>query len=207
MVEYHLDLIREAVNIEGVPRRKAVPSVSRGGADVARLVGGDRYIVIHMGSGTSIKEWPVESWAELGKALLATGWRIVLTGSGQVERKQAAIVTSLVTGALNLCDGLKWTEFVEVVAHADLLIGVDSVAGHLAAAVGTKVIVLSPGINPDQLWKPVGDRVNVLTHWMPCAPCFRKAGCGGMECIRMLDAETVLSEATRMLNSSPVEAA
>ncbi len=203
VVEYHCDLLRLIPGGERLNRAHARPVLPRVSFDVARVVGAGAYVVLHMGSGSPLKDWPLEKWRELALALVARGRRLVFTGSGERERLQIEALLAEVDGNVNLCDRLKWPEFVEVVGGASLLVGVDSVAGHVAAAVGTPVIVVGHGMNNPVLWRPLADRSIVLTHPMPCAPCYRKTGCATLDCIRGLAPELVMAEVDRLF-AAPV---
>ena len=195
MVEYHLDLVRRIPGIGPVDATLARPSIARRPVDVCALAGEGEYVVVHMGSGSPLKDWPVASWRRLVQELLGDGHRIVFTGSGAREREQVAAMLPQAPGAVDLSDRLNWAEFVEVVAGARLLVGVDSVSSHVAAAVGTPVVVASHGMNNLALWRPVGPAVQVLRHPMPCAPCYRKTGCATIDCLRALPPERVAQAA------------
>lgn len=190
-VEYHADLLRRA----GVPvgsgkelRYSLPPRTHDPPGSVA-----DDYVIIHMGAGSAVKEWPTAKWSELVDRLLATGYRLVFTGSGQVQAADAEGVIRGRSGCTNLCNRVDWDGFVATVAAARLMVCVDSVAGHVAAAVGTPVLVLMSGINRTSQWIPVGEEVQVLTNPVPCAPCFRSRGCEAMTCVRGIRVEDVLA--------------
>ncbi len=148
--------------------------------------------MLHPGAGAAHKEWPAEKWRGLAKRLLARGRRIVFTGHGEPEKEKIERLIAGLDGCVSLCGRLSWRDFVAVVAGARLVVGVESVVGHVAAAVGTPCVVVCGGVVNPAHWRPWGEQVRVLTHAVACAPCYRKGGCAGMECVRHVGVDSVL---------------
>jgi ADP-heptose:LPS heptosyltransferase len=203
VVDYQADLLRFLPGLTGKNDRTLMPSPARLNADslqatLRRLglpVGG--YILLHAGAGSGFKAWPRQKWRALTKALAARGERLVFTGSRE-ERSDAAQVGQGIRSVLNLCGELAWREFIAVVQHARALIGVDSVAGHVAAGVGTPYLVISTSINDPEHWRPRGGGGGVLVHPVPCGPCYRNGGCPEMDCVRGVEVKTVLDALARL---------
>jgi ADP-heptose:LPS heptosyltransferase len=145
-----------------------------------------------MGAGLALKEWPAERWRELVQRLAAEGHHLVFTGTGEDQARKIRAAIADQPGCTDLCDRLSWPEFVAVTASARLVLTVDSVAGHLAAAGGTPVVVLMSGMNRIEQWKPLAERVSVVTQPVPCAPCHRSRGCEAMTCVRGIEVASVL---------------
>lgn len=142
------------------------------------------YIAFHMGTGSALKEWPTKNWKTLVALFSKTHCRIVLTGMGTREKANIDQVKSSNPGLfVDLCDRLDWKEFVTIIGGAELLVAVDSVAGHVAAAADTPCIVIGNGLNAPAHWHPLSESCRVLIHSVPCAPCYQSRGCEGMECI------------------------
>lgn len=149
------------------------------------------HVVVHMGSGSPLKEWSVPRWIELIKQCEARGWKICLTGKGAREGELCAQVTAA-THATNLCNQLDWAGFVSTVQEARLLIAVDSAAVHTAAAASTPTIVLYAGMNSPHMWLP--PNCKGMMQRVPCAPCFNKNGCASMACIQEISVAEVLEQ-------------
>jgi heptosyltransferase-3 len=98
---------------------------------------------------------------------------------------------------VDLCGQLDWRSFSQLLACAQLLIGVDTAAVHVAAAMGTPCVVVTTGMSDPAQWRPLGERASVLVNAVPCLPCFQKHGCESMACIRGLGVHTVLEAARR----------
>lgn len=159
------------------------------------------HIVVHMGSANPLKEWSVPRWIELIQRCETMDWNICLTGKGAREGELCAQVAAA-TRAKNLCNQLDWPDFVSTVQEAKLLIAVDSAAVHIAAAVSTPTLVLYAGMNSPHMWLP--PNCKGLMQRVPCAPCFNKKGCASMACIREIEVEKVLDQATVLRNDTPI---
>lgn len=157
------------------------------------------YVVVHMGSGAELKEWPVTAWRRVAERLLEGGMAVVFTGAGARQRAMADSVRRGLQRAVNLCDGLDWPQFRAVIAGARAVLSVDTVAMHVAAAEGTPTVSLVTGIDAASRWQPLSDRSVTLTHPVPCAPCYRSRGCAEMTCVREISPETVLNAVADVL--------
>lgn len=155
-------------------------------------------VVCHIGAGTEAKQWPLEHWADLADQLLAQGKMIILVGAQADQPKAQAILRRLQDprqpkrnvlsgrqsvrvvpagpGAAALWD---WTgrlsvaELAALLEQAELFVGADSGPAHMAAAVGTPVVVLMSGTNRAIQWRPRGPAVRVLRRPTACRPCHR----------------------------------
>jgi ADP-heptose:LPS heptosyltransferase len=80
---------------------------------------------------------------------------------------------------------------------------------HLAAAGDVPCIAIMAATSDPAHWRPLGSRVRVQTKALPCAPCFRSAGCVSMACVRGVTADAVAHTALELLDSTrpSVEAA
>ena len=151
----------------------------------------EEYLVVHMGTSHHLKEWDREKWVQLIRLLHDRGFIVVLTGQGEREQVHCDQVFSE-TGCYNYCNKLNWSDFVSVIQNAKMLISVDSVAVHLAAAVQIPSVILFTGINSPHMWIPPYPLCKPLMHQVSCAPCFKKQGCKQMSCIRKIQVEDVL---------------
>ena len=170
--------------------------------DPGELQGRD-YLVFHVGAADSFREWATPHWRELAQQFIAQGHRIVFTGVGDRDQAQIAQIMEGLDGCVNLCNRLKWAGFVAAIARARLLVCVDTVAGHVAAAVGTPCAVITAGRWP-YLWRPLSQHARIVMHSVPCAPCHRNTGCDGMECLRNVTVADVYQAGLALLNESPL---
>lgn len=105
------------------------------------------------------------------------------------------------TGVLDLRGRTTLREAAGVLAGARLFIGMVGFLMHLAAAVGTRSVVIFGGReHPDQSGYP--DNVNLFTE-LPCSPCWLWNTCPyERECMRRITADAVVGAATMVLAGS-----
>ncbi len=198
--EQHVALLRTLFPRlgEGTELRYDLPPVPADvRARVAALLRGEgitagEYVVLHMGTGASLREWPRESWRRLARALVADGYRLVFTGVGAAERAAIREVTDGLAECTDVCDRLDWHSFREMLASAQLLVCGETSAMHVAAAMGVPCVVTMTGTAGPAQWRPLGSTSSVLINPVPCAPCFQKRGCATMACVRGIGVQTVL---------------
>jgi heptosyltransferase-2 len=125
-----------------------------------------RLVAIHPGSGGERKNWPIERWSQLGRWLqdlpAAERPRILLIG-GEADEKAIAGLQALSAHGqdVTLAEGLPLPQVAALLASADLFLGHDSGISHLAAAVGTRCLLLFGPTDPD-IWAPPCPAVTVL---------------------------------------------
>ena len=199
ILEYHFELLRD-LGIEGPPP-VCLPWPKRRNVSAAEaLVPEKPYIILHPGGGAEFKAWPLSRWKDLARILASRGERIVLTGRGVAEQKTIEAIMAEVPNGLNLCDTLDWDSFLEVIRNARLLIGIDSLAGHLAAALDIRSIIIMTGINPAQ-FSPISDKNQIVSWPVPCSPCFLPKGCEGVECVQNVSLDSVLQAYEKAVNA------
>jgi ADP-heptose:LPS heptosyltransferase len=168
------------------------------------------YFILFPGASWVGKMWPVASFAACLDALQRQyGWRAVLCGTaGERALCQAVIDVSASKQASNLAGDTSLSEFVELVRGANLLIGNDTSAMHIAAAVGTPAVCLLGGGHfgrfmpyPDSV---EGTKPIAVFHKMPCYGCNwvctqPHAAKGCVPCIERITVDEVLQAAEMAL--------
>jgi ADP-heptose:LPS heptosyltransferase len=149
------------------------------------------YIVIHIGSGQASRELPVEFWRHVAQEL-STKHRLLFTGQGSRDELQIDRVIRGVAHCVSACNRLSWNGFVAAVRYSQSLYGVESMAGHVAAAVGTPCTVVYTGTAGVARWRPDGIDCTVFTQHVPCAPCGLVEGCEHMTCLRGVKPESII---------------
>jgi ADP-heptose:LPS heptosyltransferase len=197
--ECQLRLLRE-LGIEEVhlQRRRSslAPSSREAVSEVCRLLGSagldqTPYCVIHMGAGSSVRELPVKFWREIALRL-ATNHLVLLTGKGARESSNAADVMAGLPNCFNACDRLSWDGLVAAIRYAQTFYGVDSMAAHVAAAVGTNCVAMYAGMSNLARFRPAGENSIVWSNAVPCSACQRQFGCPKMICLDGFDPDRIL---------------
>jgi heptosyltransferase III len=116
-------------------------------------------IALHPGSGSETKNWPIESWKELGEHLFSTRSVLVIGGEAdeaRVRLLEAAWKNKPVQFSKHLA-----LPHLAALFETSLFLGHDSGISHIAAAAGARSILLFGPTNPD-VWAPANPNVTVL---------------------------------------------
>ncbi len=160
-------------------------------------------VAIHPGAGWDSKQWPLECYAELC-GLLASKMkaRVVLTGSteerGLCEEiyRQAHTKPIIASGLTSL------NELAALLRRAQLFLGGDTAALHVASAAGVPIIALFGSTDPARHLPPA-QSLKLFNRALPCSPCYHRrcyrTGEGHMECMRAISVEEVAEAATALL--------
>lgn len=154
----------------------------------------DMLVVIHPGARQSVRQWPEERYAEVGRYLTAEyGAKIILTGSQEelllIKSINTLMNKEAIVGATELNSLKQLTALFERCA---LYIGVSSGPSHLAAAVHLPSVLIF-GPEPVSQWQPLGNKHVIVKKDFPCSPCNQK-GCTLKEnCIKSVTIADVIS--------------
>lgn len=183
---------------EAVPRLAPPPPDSDAAQAAERLLdeclaGTDRaalVVAVHLGAAFgAAKLWPLDRVAELCAAVDAEGGRVVLLGTAG-DAEAAAAVRRRAPLAASLVGRDTPAVLPALLARLPALVSGDTGVAHLAAALGTPTVTLFGPTDP-ALSAPRG-RAAVLTHPVPCAPCFYRTCPIEHPCLAGIDAATVL---------------
>ena len=107
---------------------------------------GKGYYVVFPGAGTPDRRWPVKNFSALSSRIYgATGWVGVICG-GRGEEAIAAVLTETCDSPLlNRAGQTSLPDLISVIAGAGLLIGNETGAVHIAAAVSTPSVCILGG--------------------------------------------------------------
>ena len=121
-------------------------------------------VILHPGSGSAAKNWPLERYLELARRLAAgTEFNPVFL-LGEAE----ASMGSRLGVEFPVLAGLSVLEAAAVLATCELTVANDSGIAHLAAAGGARVVALFGPTDPF-LWGPRGPRASVVRAVPPTA--------------------------------------
>jgi heptosyltransferase-1 len=98
------------------------------------------YVFFAHGAGWDSKLWPVEHWQALTKKLGAEGLTVVLTWGNAAEKQRAEAIAGVCAGVV--LAGLDLSSLGAWLAHARLVVGLDTGLSHLAVALGTPTVCL-----------------------------------------------------------------
>ncbi len=124
--------------------------------------------------GQRLRGWGAESFAILGRLLIERGACLVLTGSAADREEAEAIAAWLPAGSfLQLASRTTVRELAAVIRRLRLFVSVDSGPAHMAAAVGTPLVVIwGPGILEQTRPLSSTTPIRIVRHRVFCAPCY-----------------------------------
>jgi heptosyltransferase II len=166
---------------------------------------GTEVIAVAPGSRWRTKQWPAERFAQASSELASmTGARVIIAGSAADRDVSRALATSLKTPGVDLAGSLPIDGLVALAARARLVLSNDSAVAHIAAGVGTPVVVVFGPTVPSQGFAPYTDCRRVLGADLECRPCGRHGGerCrrGDLACMNMVTVEAVVAAAAELIS-------
>jgi len=149
-------------------------------------IGLDRSLIaLHPFSRWRYKEWPTENYTSLIDYIGSRyPVQIAITGSVDERGRAAHLVKEARAEAYNLAGKTTIGDLAAVFKKCGLLIGIDSAAMHIAAAVGTPTVTIFGPSAPIN-WAPRGKQHEIIFKDLPCVPC-RQKGCNNSAVSRCL---------------------
>lgn len=203
----------ELVGLLGASRAPRPAQVKHESRDSVSTPARDKpRVVLHTGSGgySKARRWPEERFAAVAQQLSAShDAEIVLVGSRVDEPGIAGQLADVKIE--DLLGRTSLPQLADVIASADLFIGADSGAMHVAAATGTPLISIFGPSNADA-WRPwaTGAHSTLLRSGVECSPCSyvghsvgARDGCAARTCMKLVTVEQVLEAAERILDNRP----
>lgn len=189
----------------GVPRPRTALEFPLTDADRIELAslwpgayGTQPYVCVHAGAQLPSRRWPPERFAQVADALAERDCSIVLTGTAGEAALVAQVEQAMRHRPVNLCGRTDLWTLGALVERARLVVCNDTGISHVAAALGTRSVVVSCGADVAR-WAPLdATRHRVLWHDLPCRPC-AFAGCPyAHECADAVTAEAVARAANTL---------
>jgi hypothetical protein len=161
----------------------------------------DRDLLVGLQVAASQKEkcWSEKEFVRLGQALYqGLNVRVLLFGVAAVAALCQRI-SDRIPCSVNLAGKTGVGELAGVLKHCRALVTNDTGTQHVAAAVGTPVVVVSVGPVFFRETGPYGEGHLVFQPRMPCAPCSFNASCRKPVCREKIRAEFVYKALVRLL--------
>jgi ADP-heptose:LPS heptosyltransferase len=113
------------------------------------------YVVVHPGASVPARALPLEPAADAIECLVQDGWRVVITGSAAERQLARALAEAAGDPAVEVIAGdTTFEEYAAVVGGAAAVVCGNTVAAHVAAAVGTPVVEAFAPVVPPHRWRP-----------------------------------------------------
>ncbi|MXV16677.1 glycosyltransferase family 9 protein [Hufsiella ginkgonis] len=145
---------------------------------------GKPWIIIHPGVSEEKREYPFYHWIVTGQNLIKElNTQLIITGSFEESQQAEKLRSFIGKSAFSVAGTLDLEELSLLISHAPLVISVNTITSHLAAAMGCPIVVLYALTNPQHLpWRASGialtypvtavlrsrnEIVRQVGHWMP----------------------------------------
>ena len=203
-VERHLALVARVGWRATDTRLRLVPDAAAH-ADAAQalraagVTAGAPYFVVHPGASAASRRWPADRFGAAAQAIARhTGATAVFTGDvgehGLITQAQQAMGGA----SVSLVGRLGVAALAVLIRDATMLLANNTGPAHIAAAMGTPVVVLYAQTNPQHT--PWRVRSRVLYQDVPCRHCL-KSVCpmGHHDCLLKVQPDTVVDAALALL--------
>lgn len=204
-VQRQLDLVRSvgyASENEGL-RFELTPDDRQAMRTALGAAGGQPerpWIVVHPGASAPSRRYPARRFGQAADALArATGCQIVFTGTADEQPLVTEAASAMRGPFVNLAGQLGLGPLAALIGGARVLLCNNSGPAHLAAALGTPVVVLYALTNPQHT--PWRANARVLSHDVPCRHCL-KSVCpeGHHHCLRRIEVHQVVDAVRELLD-------
>ena len=173
---------------------------------------GNPYVILFPGAGWSGRQWPAGRFSEVANHLHAEmGIATVVCGSAAESSLCQEVAKGIDAPAINFAGETSLPEFVELVRGAELLVGNETSAIHIAAAVGTPSACILGGGHYGRFLPYAVEAASLRTpelalHSMNCFGCdwhcTQPHDLGdSMPCIKGVSVQDVLRAIKRALNT------
>ena len=166
LVDRYLDLLKP-LGIQNAPRIPALKTTAAVDFAVEALLkkekaqSGELLVGLFPGAGHVSRMWPVEHFAELADHLVRNDRVRVIVFAGPEERARVPEMRPLFPASTIFFDSLTIPQLASAQARLTLFVSNDTGPVHIAAAVGTPVIVVLDRPDPHG-FLPIGDQHRVV---------------------------------------------
>ena len=202
VVGHEIERLMHLTDHLGLPRQGVHLEFPLTAADLTwrdqRLAAGS-YVCVHPGAQMPSRRWPLERFAGVADALAHQGLRIVITGTAGESALAAELARRMRVHPLDLTGRTTLWQLGALVQGAALVVANDTGISHVAAALGTRSVIVSSGADPAR-WAPLNhERHRVLAGSAPCRPCAHRVCPTAHECATAIAVDDVLRCAEELL--------
>ena len=150
-----------------------------------------RWLGLGIGTKQVMKDWGDEKWQAVLSGINDANLGLVLIGAAEERERSMAVARVWLGPVVNLCGLLSPRVSAAALKHMDIFLCNDSGPMHLAAAVGTRCVVVFSKKNLPGQWYPFGTRHEIF---------YPPPDANSIQAIRP---EQVIEAALRAINYSP----
>ncbi len=195
-----LEYVRPKLFLNDEDVRKGVELL--GGFEIEE---GEEFAVIAFRAVAESRRWGSDNYVELIKQIVAAyNMKVVLTGSEEDRKAGDEIAEAAGTKFVkNLAGKTSIREAASILSLAKFFVGNDSGPAHLAAAVGTPIVVLSGADDPKSTSPMAAHKRLLYLDHLDCISCVKNKcplkGEQFMQCMKGIPAAAVMDEIASLL--------
>ncbi len=155
-------------------------------------------VLIVAKSSTQVKDWTVENFSKIVDYFTSQDYAVYFVGLESEKQYCGDIIIGAADGEIkNLCGKLNFDEVIALISKMDVVFGVDSGFGHVASALGKKVITLFGPTSVSQ-WAPIN--ADIISLNLNCSPCKHPKKCKkNYECMKNITPDMVIEQLQKLL--------
>ena len=144
------------------------------------------YVVFAVGANWPNKRWSVDNFALLSDWLYDMKVMPVIIGNGVVDEQRARDIEAMIEiPPINLVNKTNWAQLSYIIKNSRLVVGGDTGAVHLAAALGTRTLMLMGPTDANRNG-PYGQIENAIEVDRPCKACWKRVCPKGADCLEKI---------------------
>lgn len=167
---------------------------------------GRPYAVLHLFPGglrARMKQWPLDRWTEVGRALLERGLALALSGGPADAAGNEELLRTLGSPLARNLAGLPLAPTARLLRGAAVAVCVNTGVMHMAAALGVPLVSLNGAVSVER-WGPVAGPCQsvALCSVCGCAPCLHlgfEHACAHPACMEDLTPRQVIEAVEALL--------
>ncbi len=209
----YFDLLRRgaSVDLEYSPPKLTLNDTDHGRANgILQSVGlgtDDRYVAISHQAVAESRRWGIDKYAMLAQRIVGgLNLHVVLVGSSADRKSGDELISESGSGSIhNLAGMATLRESAAILARSEAFVGNDSGPAHLAAAVGTKIVVLWGAGDPNETSQLSTQMTIVRRSNLSCISCVKNIcplkGSARMKCMSEISVDEVYGALRDMVRS------
>jgi len=212
--ELYFNMLKRAAGIE---LQFVKPKIFLSDEDITRgqkvlkdfgIKDGEKFAAIAFRAVGESRRWGLEKYLELAKRLIAEhSLKVVLIGKDDDRTEGDKIASGAgSTRVFNLAGKTGVRELSSILTQALMFIGNDSGAAHLAAAVGTPIVVISGADDPKETSPLASQKKLLYLSELECISCVKNKcelkGEAFMQCMKGISVEMVMKAINELKSSN-----
>jgi len=160
-------------------------------------------IICHLSTSTASKEWPIQNWVQLYQTSPNLKHHMVFTtGTSERELELLEDLKIALPEAKTIEPTPNIPQLIALIDHAAAVVCGDTFTSHVAAGLGTPLVVIFGPTRPEQ-WDPKGNSIIIEASWCKCRDFFYKCT-NIIHCLSQISATEVKGALLKQLKKGKI---